>query len=649
MTFRRCLAFVLAVVAGACVSVASAQHATPPEPSAPGEGPQKVLHILDYVAVDYPGAVRDGKVVEQGEYDEQLEFVARARAGLAQLAPRPEQTALVADADRLVGLVKDKRAPADVAALATRIRWAVIKAYSVEVAPRQPPDLRQGAALYAAQCAVCHGAEGTGDGPAGRTLDPKPANFRDRERMAQRSMYGLYSSITLGVDGTAMASFRALGEDQRWSLAYYVASLGQPASDAERGAALWRAGRGKDVFRDLDSISTRSAHEIEAQHGPEAALVLGYLQAHPDLLGTPVGTAIGTSLTLLRRSVVAYRAGQSRDAQDLAAASYLDGFELAEASLDTVDRGLRGEVETEMTRYRSLLRAGAPLPEVDAQAEHIEALLLRAQAALEASGLPPGATFISAFTILLREGLEALLVVAAMYALLVRAGRNDALVYIHGGWIAALLLGAITWLGASYVVSFSGASREVTEGVTALVATTVLVYVGLWMHGKSYARQWQAYLDRRLRGALARKTLWALAFVSFLAVYRETFETVLFCEAVAVQAGPAGRMPLLAGLGAAAAALVGLTWLIVKGSVRLPFGLFFGASSVLMALLAVVFAGKGIAALQEAGWLPVHVLRFPSLPVLGLYPNMQGLALQAALVVLITAGFAYARHAARRS
>ena len=114
----------------------------------------------------------------------------------------------------------------------------------------------------------------------------------------------------------------------------------------------------------------------------------------------------------------------------------------------------------------------------------------------------------------------------------------------------------------------SGATREVTEGLSALVAAAILLYVGFWMHGKSQARQWQAYLDRRLAGALAGRTLWALAFVSFLAVYREAFETVLFYEALAVQAGPGGGVPLLAGLAAAAGALLVLGWLIVRGSVR---------------------------------------------------------------------------------
>jgi high-affinity iron transporter len=90
-----------------------------------------------------------------------------------------------------------------------------------------------------------------------------------------------------------------------------------------------------------------------------------------------------------------------------------------------------------------------------------------------------------------------------------------------------------------------------------------------------------------------------------------------------------------------------LGWLIFRGSVRLPLGLFFGVTSVLLALLAVVFVGKGIAALQEAGMLPVDPLNIPGIPALGLYPNLQGLGLQMILLLIITAVFAYTHYAAR--
>ena len=101
--------------------------------------------------------------------------------------------------------------------------------------------------------------------------------------------------------------------------------------------------------------------------------------------------------------------------------------------------------------------------------------------------------------------------------------------------------------------------------------------------------------------------------------------------------------PALGGLISAAVALAILGWLIFRGSLRLPLGLFFGATSLLLALMAVVFVGKGIAALQEAGTLPINPVNIPSIPALGLYPNLQGLVLQVLVVVVIASMFAYTR------
>lgn len=622
----------------------SAQSPTPPAGEA--DPAPIILHILDYVAVDYPGAVKDGKLLDAGEYKEQLEFVTQARALITRLAPRPERADLLAQAARLIALVRDKRPGADVAALAGELRWALIAAYQIQVAPKRPPDLRQGAALFAAQCALCHGATGHGDGPAGKSLHPKPSDFHDSERMAQRSLYSLYSTITLGVERTAMVGFRGLSEDERWALAFHVAGLGTPEAARRRGLALWNAGKGRTAFPDLASIATRSPRELEARHGAETPELLAFLRSQPDALSAKGDAALATSLRLLRDSVEAYRQGRAREAYDLAVSSYLDGFELAEPSLDAVDRGLRTEVEAEMLRFRGLVRDGAPLPAVEAEARKLEGLLARAREVLEIGGLPRGAAFTSAFIILLREGLEAILVVAALIALLVKAGRRDALPWVHAGWIVALLLGGLTWWLASYVVGVSGATREMTEGVTALAAAAVLLYVGFWMHGKSHASRWQDFLETRLAGALSARTMRALGLLSFLAVYREVFETVLFYEALATQAGPGSTMALVGGLAAAAATLLVLGWVIVRGSLRMPIGLFFGVSSVLIGLLAVVFAGRGIAALQGAGFLPVHAVNIPAVPLIGLYPNVEGLAVQAVLLVVVAVGFAWTSRSA---
>jgi high-affinity iron transporter len=352
------------------------------------------------------------------------------------------------------------------------------------------------------------------------------------------------------------------------------------------------------------------------------------------------------SARLLRESLAAYSQGQVEAAQDLAVSAYLDGFELVEATLDTVDRRLRTTVEAEMLGYRALLKQREAVPTVATAADRIQALLAEAQKKLTGTRLPTSATFLSAFVILLREGLEAILILAAIFALLIKGKRRDALPYVHAGWITALALGGLTWLVASYIVAISGSTREMTEGVTALVAAAILLYVGFWMHEKAYADRWRAFLHGHLQEALSARTMWALALISFLAVYREAFETVLFYQALWVQAAPA-YTPMLGGLFSAVVALALLGWLIFRGSIRLPLGLFFGSTSLLLALLAVVFVGRGIAALQEAGTLAVNPVNIPSIPALGLYPSIQGLVLQALVVLVIASVFVYTRHRAQ--
>jgi high-affinity iron transporter len=605
-----------------------------------------IVHLLDYVAVDYPEFVQDGVVLDQAEYDEQLEFAQQVRDTVSQLAAHPDKPNLLHLADELISAIQGRRPGAEVTALAQQLRWSIIRAYDVEVAPKSPPDWHLAAPLYQAQCAACHGPEGRGDGPAAASLEPSPTDFHDRHRMDQRSLYSLYSTITLGVQGTGMSGFQGLSEDERWSLAFYVSNLASAEPDAQRGAELWQAGLGRGWFPDLPSLVTQTAQEVNTTHGDEAVLVLSYLRQHPEAVVSSQEPPLMRSSRLMRESLTAYRQGQPQAAQDLAVAAYLDGFELIEATLDTVDRRLRMTIEAEMLGYRALLKQREAVATVETAAERIQARLSEAQQKLAATRLPSSATFLSSFVILLREGLEAILVLAAIFALLIKGERRDALPYVHAGWIAALALGGITWLVASYVVALSGSTREVTEGVTALVAAAVLLYVGFWMHGKAYADRWRTFLHAQLQEALSARTMWALALVSFLAVYREAFETVLFYQALWVQAAP-DYAPVLGGLAGAAVALAILGWLIFRGSIRLPFGLFFGATSLLLALLAVVFVGKGIAALQEAGTLPVNPVNIPSIPALGLYPNLQGLMLQMLVVVGIACMFAYARYRAQ--
>lgn len=627
--------FVLALAVG--LAAALSASAAEPDAFAP------ILHALDYLGVDYAGAVKDGRIVDRGEYAEQLDFATSVRTMIAELPARPERPALEATAAGLVASIRDKRPAEEIAAITADLRRRIIDVYEVRVAPRRMPDVSAAATEYAANCAICHGARGRGDGPGAKGLTPPPADLTDASRMGERSLFGLYNTITLGIKGTAMTGFSSLTEEQRWALAFYVSTLATPPAERARGGVLWSRGVGKSELRDLRALVMATPRDVAARSGPDAAAVLAYLRGEPGALGTGRESPLDLSARVLGESLDAYRLGDVSQAQQLAVTAYLEGFELVEAPLGAVDDALKTRVEGEMLRYRTLIHSRAPREAVEAQGRLILSLLETARQRLDAARLSPLTTFTSALVILLREGLEALLVVAALVAMLIKSGQRVALRYVHAGWIAALALGAVTWVVASYVVEISGASREVTEGVTALLAAVMLLYVGAWMHRHAHAARWKAFLETRVQAALSNRTLWALASISFLAVYREAFETVLFYQALWVEAGSAGHLAVGTGCLAGVAGLLVTAWLILKVGLRVPLGWFFGVGSALMAVLAVVLAGKGIAALQQAGKLPVGPLALPTIPSLGVYPTWQGLVTQLALVVLILGALAYSR------
>ncbi|MBI3374823.1 MAG: cytochrome c/FTR1 family iron permease [Betaproteobacteria bacterium] len=638
--FARLLAILLLALAVTIPRAALAQ--------APGEAAQTVVHLLDYVGVDYPGFVRDGKVLNEQEYKEQVEFTRQVGELLAKLPPADGSARLAEDAAMLRKRIEAKAPGEEVSRLANALRWEVIAAYKLTVTPKRAPDFKLGAQRYAAVCAGCHGVQGRGDGPAAKDMKPAPADFHGAWRMSQRSVYGLYSTISLGVGGTPMAAFQQLSEDERWALAFYVASLGADTGTLEKGRALWEGKAGRATFKDLREVSTLTDAEVLARHGVDAAAVFAYLKSRPEALASSREAPLDVAQRLLAESLAALRAGEPERAHRLALGAYLEGFEPAEPALDALDRALRLEIEAHMMTYRNLLRASGSITPAEAQQERLRALLGAAAEKIAGTELSPSAVAFSAFIIILREGLEAILVLAAILAFAARSGRPAARRYVHAGWIAAFVLGLATWAAASTLIEVSGANRELTEGVTALIASAMLLYVGFWLHDKTHAKAWANYIREQAGSALGAGTLWSLALLAFFAVYRELFEIVLFSEALWAQAGPAGHGALAAGAtgGAAILAIVGL--LIFRFGLRLPIGPFFAVCAVLLVILAIAFAGQGVAALQAAGLIAADPIAFVNVPMLGIFPTAQTLAAQAAVLAVVIAAFAWSRAVARK-
>ena len=600
------------------------------------EDTQTLWRLLDYIAVDYPGAVENGKVISEAEYSEMTEFSQTVVAGMAELPTSQARGGLMANAAKLKSSVARKASAQAVSLQARQLAADLLHSYPVPLAPANAPNMQNGARLYAQNCASCHGLSGDGLGPDARGLDPAPIAFTDPERARQRSLFALYQVIGQGLDGTAMQSFADLPAQDRWDLAAYAGSFA--FRDKAQGKRLWDTdGSIRTVFPDLSALASMTPAALADTIGPEKAdAVMAYLRAHPEAVTASAPGSLDLARTRLAQSLAAYRAGNEDEAKSLALSAYLDGFEPLEPALATRDGALLTDIERAMGEVRAAIGNNRPVTEVEIRINALDVLFADAEAALGPDEASQASTFVGALTILLREGLEALLIVVAMIAFLRKADRPEVMSYVHGGWVTALLAGGATWFAATYVIGISGASRELTEGFGSLFAAVILLFVGLWMHGKSRAEEWQRYIRETMSKALSRGSAWFLFGLAFLVVYREVFETILFFAALWTAENGA---TILAGAAAAVVLLAVIAWAMLRYSRTLPIGKFFAYSSALMIVLTVVLTGKGVAALQEAGLLSVTPLpNFPRISMLGIFPAAQPVVGQILVLVIIGAG-----------
>ncbi|MDR1393867.1 MAG: FTR1 family iron permease [Bifidobacteriaceae bacterium] len=275
--------------------------------------------------------------------------------------------------------------------------------------------------------------------------------------------------------------------------------------------------------------------------------------------------------------------------------------------------------------------------------DHIDQLLviLEDQASqLDGSSQSAWQTLVEALIVILREGFEAILVLGAIIAYLIKSGYSSSLRIVYAGAGLALLASAGLAIAINAIAALGGANQEITEGVTVLIAMVMLVWVSNWILAKSEAGAWSHYIQTKTAASVSRGSVYSLAAVAFLAVFREGAETILLYQALRARAGSAQNM-LWLGLGIGAVLLVGVYLAIRYLSIRIPLRPFFLATSGVLAVLAVSFAGSGIKELQEGGVVSVTPISgAPSIDLLGIYPSAETLGAQGlVLVAMVVLGF----------
>ncbi|WP_415758663.1 FTR1 family protein [Pseudomonas sp. LT1P18] len=599
------------------------------------EGAPQALHLLDYIGADYPGTVQAGKVINESEYQEQLEFIKVLQGLIAAMPAKPEKAGLEQGVSTLRSAITARQDGTDVARQAWQLGAKLAVTYEVSQAPIITPDPTRGAPLYAQHCSVCHGDAGAGDGPAGVGLTPPPANLSDAARLDHLSLYAIYSTLGLGVEGTDMPAFAdQLDDRQRWDLATYIASFSADPAAAK-----------SEKTYNIADLARQTPAEVQVAEGPQAAATFRAQRAQPPQVKRGPAQLLDYTAATLDKSIAAYRAGYHDQAYDLSVAAYLEGFELVESSLDNVDANVRKDTEKSLMAYRQSLQDGLPVAQVQQRLDAAKTKLKESAGLLGSDGLSWSLSYISGLLILLREGLEAILVLAAIVAFLRNTGQQSAVRSVNVGWGLALLAGLATWALAAYVIDVSGSQRELLEGATALFAAVMVLWLGVWMHDRRHAAAWQDYIKSSLVGGGGR---FGFATLAFFSVYRELFEVILFYETLWLQAGPAGHNAVLAGGATALVLLVGLAWVILRGSAKLPLSLFFSINAGLLCALSVVFAGHGVKALQEAGIFGTRPVPFFDFDWLGIHADAYSLSAQAVAIIAIIVLYSRSRLAEKR-
>ncbi len=591
---------------------------------------RRIAASVQVAAQEYRNGVANGRVTAQSEVEEARLFLTEARRA-AQVLPAKLGGSISAEIDGLIALIA-RVAPADSVALAAR-HTAEDLASGVGAAldemPIRTPTLARGAQLFHQECSSCHGELGRGDGPAGRGLVPVPANLTDAGELADATPLSFYHRITIGVAGTAMPAFETrLPAADRWALALYATTLRQGRAEGDVPAKL-RTFATVAVLTDSQVLVALGSAGTRVQ----AAAVRGFQPIDQE------GAASAAVFTAVRDKITAAvelaAHGQHEQAASTAFDAYLE-FEKVESTVHAKDSELSSRLEAAFATLRTRAAGGATTSELAGVQRDLGALLEQAERVVS-DRMSAVNLFVQSLVIMLREGLEAILIIGALIAFLMKAGAGHRKRDIHIGVGAAIAMSLLTAVLLETVFAISAAHRGALEGLTMMVAVVVLFYVSYWLLSKMEVAKWTAFVKERLAVAVDGGSAFALASAAFLAVYREGFETVLFYKALFVEGGAlsATFVPVTAGIVAGGLALAVVYIAINRWGVRLPLKPFFALTSGFLYYMAFVFAGKGVAELQEGGLLGVtYMPGWPRFPALGIYPTLESNVAQSIMALL---------------
>ncbi len=571
-----------------------------------------MVGILQYLESDYPPAARSHTDSELAEH---RALIAEGLSTLSQLGPRarPFEAQLQSLSAR-IGRAED---PDGVSRDCAQLIEDLAATAGLSRSPRRPPDLERAKELYAVGCAACHGADGSGKVEIADQLQPKPASFLEAEPLDASSPYKVFNLLTFGIDGTSMPSFSIWKDDDRWAVAFYLFTLRQ------------RPCEHKPPRASLETLANSTDPQLASAFGPKE---IACLRRVPPTMDDERSLLIARSG--IEKALRLAGQGRTSEARQAIVDAYLRGIEPIEPVLKRRSPQLVKELERTFMRAR--LDAETNQPQLADDSRRLLSLIDRARH--RSSGSHDfWSVFWLALLVLVREGFEATVVIAALLAVLKKMQQREQERIVHAGWLSAIAVGALAFFFGHQLLA--GADRELLEAIVALVAVAMLVYAALWLNARSTMRRFMGGLRARMQGAVGSGSVVGLFTVAFTAMLRESFETAVFLQGMSIDS-PAG---VAWGASGGIAALVGLMIFVNRVGYRLPMKALFNGSTVLLLLTAVVLLGKGLHALQTLGVLPLWPVPLFELEPLGIYPDLYSFGPQLLLAAAPALWFVWRR------
>lgn len=567
--------------------------------------PLKILNIVDYIYSDYENAINDSF-----EYKEMLEF----SKNLIELS----DSSILSYSKNVYDLIKNKENPEKVKYELSRIREIILNKANLDIYPKNPISLKSGREIYLYNCAVCHGDKGDGNGPASKTLNPKPANFLERYDLSPLRIWTI-----LNVGLVNMPSFNNLSDDEKWNVAFYVLSIKYQNAQKKKV---------NNKF-DLKSISKFSDENLKK---------MGYKDDEIAYIRTNIENLIEkkdhfyeifSSLDLIRSL---YQKGEYEKAYRLSVDLYFNDFEPIEKNLFAKDFSFASKLEQKFTQLRGIVKQKNKEKELENLILNIKNDLEKARVILEGKAFSGNWAFFNSFTIIFREGLEVAILFGIILSIVKLSENNLAIIISYLGLISAILLGIITWILSQFIISISTLQREMLEGIVSILAAIVLFQVSYWLISKSESKIWIGYIKEKLKSSLNKSNLFFIFSLSFLAGYREAFETVLFYQAMIINTSKTDLNYIIFGFLIGLITIIIIGYLILKFQLKLPLNLIFPITGSILYILSFIFTGQAIRSFQEANLISTTPLDFlPTMDFLGIYPTLETALAQSIFIILV--------------